>query len=1261
MNNGDFIIDIEDSKTKEKIIPSLEGRFPADELDKITFTGIELKNSPAGQAACVKVTVNDFAPAEMLSHIASVMQPASGMSLRFVPEFNPSMPAPRVVETYWSLFCAFMNEEGSLLAHAKPAVEGPKLVLKCEGGLLASAVAGEKFMFNLKRGLKAFFNMDFEVSCDITEKDEMPTLSSGYTSKVETAAQEDSDESEIIKAEEIKGKITPVEEVNSEGRFIMEGRIFTTQGCVREFTGKKSGETYLRVNFYLTDEKDTIKLFAFLKPGDSLAKKITGIKYARVSAEAKFDDRDGEITGKVTRLNILQPAVRKDEAPERRCELHAHTKLSAMDGLMGIDRYVEAALSWKMPAFAVTDHGVVHAFPEMFKAVTDRLRKKHPDLFEIEKDGKKKYRPLDEAYRLCIEQKGAPKLIFGMEGYLVDDRYAEPPNKKDEKDEDEERVKPWHIIILAKNKTGLKNLYKLVSVSHIKYFYKKPRIPRSLLMEHREGLILGSACWMGEIYQAALKKEPDEKLEQISKLYDYFEIQPDTNNAFLVKGGETDPAGLHEINRRIIALAKKEGKPFVATCDAHFCDKEDRRYREFLMLAMGFSESDAEVYLRTTPEMLSEFAYLDEADARAAVIENTNKVASWIEPGMIPVPEKLNPPAVADADERIRRAAYDRAAELYGEKIHPEVKERLERELDAVIGNKYAVLYLIAMDMVKKSNAEGYIVGSRGSVGSSFAAYLCGITEVNPLKAHYMCRPCSHFEFADTDLAGVDIPDKKCPVCGMKMIKDGFNIPFETFMGFKGDKVPDIDLNFSSEYQAKIHKFVVDMFGEKQVFRAGTIGTLQESAVRKDFMNKYMEKAGVRLKEAEKTRLAMGCRDVKRSVGQHPGGLMLVPEGRDVHEFTPVQLDKDKENLSTHFDYHYIHDALVKIDALGHQMPTSFKHLCDALNVKFEDIPLDDPQTMQLFSSLKPLGVKAENYDMPIGTLGVPEYGTQFSRGMLNDTKPKTFTELVYIAGLSHGTDVWLGNAKDLIANKTATLKEVISVRDDIMNYLISKGLPKDKAFKITEQVRKGKGLTPADEEIMTKNKVPDWYIASCKKIKYMFPKAHAVAYAMMSVRIAYIKMHHPPHFYADYFNRADDGFEYEYILLGPETAKKKIREIKMTKEADKKQKDEVRLEVLEVLFEMRERGVEFLPVSLYESNPVRFTVKDGAVLPPLTIIPQLGRVAAEQFACEREKGRFTSVEDMMKRTKLNKNVIEFMKDKGIVKGLPQSDQAVLF
>lgn len=1260
MKNENIIIHIDGDKTKEKIMPLLEGKFSDEEIGLLGFSGVEICSGKNGQTASVGVTLKGMVNPEVFSAIGTAVEAATAVPVFFSMKFDDSLPSEKIIPYYWSFFAQSIGEAGSILEHAEPVVEGKKLTVKCMGGLLVSAVSDEKFRFNVKRAIKVFFDRDIEVVFEMCRTDEKPHSAGNYTANVFVSAAYETTESEVIKEEGIKGKITPVEDVLREGIFILEGRVFTTDKYVRECTARKSGEVYQRVTFYLTDEKDTMKLFCFIKPGDFLAKAIKEIKYARVSAEVKHDERDGEMIGRVTRLNILRPEGRKDEAAWKRCELHAHTKMSAMDGLMSMESYVDTALSWNMPAFAVTDHGVVHSFPVMFKAITDRLKKKYPDIFEVEINGKKKDRPLDEAYRLCVEQKGAPKLILGMEGYLIDDRHAEPLRKED-KEEKEEKVKPWHIIILAKNSTGLKNLYRLVSESHIKYFYKKPRIPRSLLMKYRDGLILGSACWLGEIFQAFLKNKPEEKILETAEMYDYFEIQPDTNNAFLVKGGELTIEGLRDINKKIISLAKKSGKPFVATSDAHFLEKSDRRYREFLMLAMGFDESDAEVYLKNTEEMLGEFNYLGEADARAAVIENTNKVASWVEPGMIPVPEKLNPPNIENADGRIRSAAWDRAAKLYGEKIHPEVKARLDRELDAVIGNKYSVLYLIAMEMVKKSNDEGYIVGSRGSVGSSFAAYLCGITEVNPLKAHYRCGACGYFEFADTDLAGVDLPDKQCPECGVKTLKDGFNIPFETFMGFKGDKVPDIDLNFSGECQEKIHKFVIEMFGEKQVFRAGTIGTLQENAVRKDFMNKYMEKAGVRLREAEKTRLAMGCGDVKRSTGQHPGGLMLVPEGRDVNEFTPVQPDKDKQGLLTHFDYNYIHDALVKIDALGHQMPTSFKHLCDALNVKFEDIPLDDKPTLQLFSSLKPMGVDPSNYEPAVGTLGIPEYGTQFSRQMLNDTKPKTFTELSYIAGLSHGTNVWVGNAKDLIINKTATLKEVISVRDDIMNYLITKGLPKDVSFRIMEQVRKGNGLNPADEEIMIKHNVPGWYIDSCKKIKYMFPKAHAVAYAMMSVRTAYIKLHHPPHFYADYFNRADDGFEYEYIFFNTDAAKKKIREIKMMKEQDRKKKDETRMEVLEVLFEMRERGFEFLPVSIHTSDPVRFTVKEGKVLPPLTVIPQLGEVAAKQIACERKKGAFTSIEDMIKRAKLNKNVIGFMKEKDIVKGLPNSDQAALF
>jgi DNA polymerase III subunit alpha, Gram-positive type len=695
----------------------------------------------------------------------------------------------------------------------------------------------------------------------------------------------------------------------------------------------------------------------------------------------------------------------------------------------------------------------------------------------------------------------------------------------------------------------------------------------------------------------------------------------------------------------------------------HFLKEEDRIYREVLLLGQGYDdiadEGSADLSFKTTEKMLKEFSYLGEELAREVVIDNPRKINDMIEYGIAPVPDKPHPPILMDADKEISGITWKTAREIYGDTLPSLVEQRVKRELDAIIGNKYATLYLIAKKMVDQSNKDGYIVGSRGSVGSSIVAFLCGISEVNPLQAHYICPKCKYSEFAATDLAGVDLEDKKCPKCGADLRKDGFNIPFETFMGFEGEKMPDIDLNFSGEYQDRIHRFVVDLFGEDKVYRAGTIVTIQEQAVKKDFMNKYLEKTRRKIKNAEIERLARGCAGVKRSTGQHAGGLMLVPEDKDIYDFTPIQYSPKGDAVTTHFDYEYIHDTLVKVDALGHDLPTSLKRLCEELKINVNDIPLNDKKTMKIFSDIKTLGVDPKNYDHSVGTLGVPEYGTKFTRDMLEATKPKTFSELIYIAGLSHGTNVWLNNAEDLIKNKTATLKEVISVRDDIMNYLINKGLAKSEAFHITEKVRKGKGLAKEDEEIMRKNKVPGWYIDSCKKIKYMFPKAHAVAYAIMSFRIAYMKVNYPLYFYADYFYRERDGFEYEFASLDSAGIKARLKGFKMKRDLEKKEKD--RLKVLEVLLEMKERGGDFLNVDIYESSGSIFRVKGGKILLPLTVIPELGEKVAAAVEEERKKGKFKSIEDLIKRTKVNKNVIEFMKTNRMIEGMPASDQAVLF
>ncbi len=1237
-----YIIKIDSEETKKILnenLPALKDD-PSSEL--ISFKRVELAGKGNDYKVEVTIDIKEGVTAVYLCALKGVIENNAKIPASFIVNFDRGAASDNQIKQLWAFFAERIDDARTWLLSTKPSFPGNGMALTCENEFIAGKLSDFRIQASIRKGIREFFGRDIEItSVKAGEQpvEQHPAETEAASIKITGKREKDS---KVLVKEEIKGAVKPINTIAEAGKYILEGRVFFDQDAeaISELRNKKG--TYI-AKFYITDDTDTLKCITFLDENDGLRDTLSSLSYIRLSAEVSYDERDGELSAKVKRINRIKAPERHDNAPEKRVELHAHTKLSAMDSLMALDDYIKTAAEWGHTALAITDHGVVHSFPDAYNRLVGYYEKKHKDLFP-------KGRPRREAYLEAIEKRGAAKLIFGMEGYLVDDRDAR----------DENHDKPWHIIILARNLTGLKNLYKIVSASHLEYFYKKPRIPRSLLNKHREGLILGTACYLGELYQAILEQKQEKVIEEIAAGYDYFEIQPDTNNMFLLKNGTlASMEDLHRINKKIVELGKKMYKPVAATCDVHFLNKKDRTYREFLMLAMGFEEADAELYLRTTDEMLEEFAYLGPELAREVVITAPHKIAALIEPALEPVPSKIHPPSLPDADNKIREATWKRADELYGDKILPEVKERIERELKSIIGNNYAVLYLIAKVMVERSNQDGYIVGSRGSVGSSIVAFLCGISEVNPLQAHYLCPECRHMEFIDTELAGVDMDPKKCPQCKVEMARDGFNIPFETFMGFKGDKVPDIDLNFSGEYQEKIHNFLINMFGKEKVFKAGTINTLQQNAIKKDFMNKYIEKTGSNLKNAEKMRLAMGCADVKRGTGQHPGGLMLVPDDKEIFDFTPVQYAPDKESITTHFDYHFIHDTLVKIDALGHELPTSLKHICEALNLKVTDIPIDDKKTMQIFSSLKPLNVNPENYDSQIGTLGVPEFGTGFLRQMLNDTKPKTFSELVYISGLSHGTSVWLGNAQELINKKTATLKEVISTRDDIMEYLIRKGLEKGLAFSIMESVRRGRGLTPEFEKAMKENKVPDWYIESCKKIKYMFPKAHAVAYTIMSFRIAYIKIHHPEHFYADYLNRDIGGFEYEFMAMDMDAIKKRLRESKFIKEPDKKEKD--RLRVLEVLFEMKERGFGFSKVDLYQSHATRFTVKDGKILPPLTAVPGLGEKVAVSIFIERQKSDFSSVEDLVKRTKVNKNVVEFMRLNKIAGSLPDSDQAVLF
>ncbi|SHJ44293.1 PolC-type DNA polymerase III [Tepidibacter formicigenes] len=833
------------------------------------------------------------------------------------------------------------------------------------------------------------------------------------------------------------------------------------------------------------------------------------------------------------------------------------------------------------------------------------------------------------------------------------------------KETDYKKIRTNHITILVKNYTGLKNLYKIISQSHINYFYKNPRIPKSVLSKYREGLIIGSACENGEVYQSILKNKEEDEIKEIIEFYDYLEIMPLDNNKFMIeKEIVKDYEELKDINRKLIELGEKYNKLVVATGDVHFLDPHDEIYRKILKHSQGFKNADEEVplYFRTTDEMLNEFSYLGDDIARKVVITNTNKIADSVDI-IKPIPDETCTPVIEGSEEALRNMCYEKAHGMYGEILPDIVKDRLERELNSIISNGYAVLYIISQKLVTKSLEDGYLVGSRGSVGSSFVATMSDITEVNPLPAHYRCEKCLYSEFFETGsyTSGADLPDKNCPNCKIPFIKDGHDIPFEVFLGFEGDKEPDIDLNFAGEYQPNAHKYTEVLFGEGYVYRAGTIGTIADKTAY-GFAKKYIEENEITTTSAEINRLASGCTGIKRTSGQHPGGVMVVPHYKEIYDFSPIQYpanDPSSGVITTHFDYHSISGRILKLDILGHDVPTIIRMLEDITEINATKIPLDDKKTMSIFTSTEALGVTPEDINCPIGSLGIPEFGTKFVRQMLLDTKPTTFGELVRISGLSHGTDVWLNNAQDLVRDGVVTLKDVISTRDDIMNYLIFKGLKPKLAFQIMEKVRKGKGLKPEDEAEMRKNNVPQWYIDSCKKIKYMFPKAHAVAYVMMSFRIAYFKVYYPCAFYATYFTTKAEDFDAELIVKGKDAVMEKIKEIeKLGNGATAKEKN--MLTVLEVVVEMFARNIEILRVDLYKSDAKKFKILDGKLLPPLIALQGVGANAAVNIAVEREKEEFLSIEDLRKRTKISKTVIETLKSHGCLEGMPDTNQLSL-
>lgn len=975
------------------------------------------------------------------------------------------------------------------------------------------------------------------------------------------------------------------------------------------------------ISFYITDYTGSItcKCFVPIAATDEVVAAIKNEKAVAVRGKAEFDSFSRELT--VMARDIVPYSMPKEEdcAEEKRVELHAHTKSSAMDAVVSAKELVTQAIKYGHKAIAITDHGCVQAFPEAFKAAKDSI-----------------------------------KILYGCEGYLIE---KGAPLAKE--------TKRYHIILFAQNLTGLKNLYKLISASNLEHFFRRPLIPRDVLDAHREGLIIGSACEAGELFRAVLDGKDEAELERIASYYDYLEVQPIGNNEYLVRNNTVpDRETLCELNRKIIRLGEKMGKMVVATGDVHFLRKRDEVFRRILQAGQGYQDADfqAPLYFRTTQQMLDEFSYIDKDKAYEIVVTNTNKIADMIE-NIRPVPKGNFPPKIEGSAEDIERIARETARELYGDPLPQLVEERLQKELKSVIGNGYADLYNIARLLVKHSREQGYVVGSRGSVGSSFLAFCAQITEVNSLPPHYRCPQCKNAEFSSDEQydSGYDMPDKNCPVCGTPYVKDGHNIPFETFLGFKGDKQPDIDLNFSGENQASAHKYTGEIFGEDYVFRAGTVSTVAEKTAY-GYVRKYFESKGMYVNNAEVERLKKGVMNVKTTTGQHPGGIIVLPKGHDIHEFTPVQHPAEKtdsEIITTHFDYHSIDENLLKLDILGHDDPTMIRMLQDLTGIDPTKVPLDDKKVMSLFLSPEALGVTTEDIGSETGTFAVPEFGTKFVRQMLVETKPTSLGELVRISGLSHGTDVWTNNAQLLVQKGICTLRNAICCRDDIMIYLINRGLPPARAFTIMEQVRKGKKLKKEDEEEMREHSVPEWYIESCNKIQYMFPRAHAAAYVTMSLRVAYFKVYYPIAFYQSYYTVRADTFDYEMMATGRENL---LRNMKILQQLEAPSaRDKATLTIMEVVNEMYARGIEFMPIDIYLSHPTKYLNINGKILPALNSVAGLGDKAAQSIADARGNGKFSSIDDFKQRTSVSETHIELLKSFGCFNGIPKSAQSDWF
>lgn len=1039
----------------------------------------------------------------------------------------------------------------------------------------------------------------------------------------------------------------------------------TVWGDILNFEIKDTKKGYYKIlMFDITDYTSsvTVKLFDKKNIVDAVADKLKNAKTVIVRGLYNNDQYMKEYIVTADSIETVLKAEKTDDAEEKRVELHLHTSLSEMDGISAPKDIINRAIKWGHKAIAVTDHGVVQALPEAYNTA-----------------------------------KGKIKLILGMEGYLVDDeKYPDFMNMK------LKQFKRHHLILLVKEDTSLdesipkeeraygrKNLYEMISYSNIKTFKSRPLIPKSLLAKKRAGIIVGSACEQGEVYQAILNKVPEEELEKIASFYDYLEIQPNGNNAFMIRSSKdihkdiNSEEDLININKKIIALGDKLGKLIVATGDVHFLDEKDSKFRAIIMASKGFEDADnqAPLYFKTTNEMLEDFAWAGDR-AKEFVIDNPNKIADMVMDNIPPIPPGTFQPHIDGANEELTEKCWSRAKELYGDPVPEIVRTRLQRELDSIIGHGFGVLYVIAKRLVEESERNGYLVGSRGSVGSSLAAHMGGISEVNPLPPHYYCKKCKYSEFFTNGEygSGFDLPPKNCPNCGEPLKRDGHEIPFETFLGFDGDKEPDIDLNFSGEYQSRSHRYTEELFGKEHVFKAGTISTLAEKNARGSVVE-YIGKRSLagNTPKAEIRRLVAGCTGIKKTTSQHPGGMVVVPDKYTVEDFTPIQYpsnDASKGTYTTHFDFkNSLHDTLLKLDELGHDNPTLYKYLEDSTGIPVMDVDLSDPKLYKLITSTEPIGVSPEDIDCNTGTLAIPEMGTPFVIGMLEEAQPKTFADLLQISGLSHGTDVWLDNAQELIRSGQCDISQVIGCRDDIMTYLIHKTenyeqetgkespLKKIDCFKIMEYTRKGKAPKelPPYEEAMKKVGVEQWYIDSCYKIKYMFPKAHAAAYVIAALRLAWYKIYYPINFYSAYFTVRGDAIDAVAAVEGKAAVKKKMEEIKL-KGNDKTAKDESTYVVLQIVIEMLARGIEFLPVDIYKSDARIYRIEDGKIRLPFGAIDGIGENAAKAIAKARDEGGdFMSYDDLMARAGVGRSVVKTLKGAGALGDMQEQNQISFF